>query len=123
MVERVTFKLEPEAGVMPSAPEAVISDGVETEVATTSVPVKFAALEIVCELIKPEVIAPEERFSEEPVAAPIFGVTRVGVLAKTRAPEPISSEIKLSNCKEVVADSADRLLAALTITALASGKV
>jgi hypothetical protein len=36
-----------------------------------------------------------------PVAAPIFGVTSVGVFANTKAPEPVSSEIAVANCADV----------------------
>ena len=40
---------------------------------------------------------------EVPVATPIFGVVSVGLVANTRAPEPVSSEITPANCAEVVA--------------------
>ena len=36
-----------------------------------------------------------------PVAAPIFGVTSVGVFANTKAPVPVSSEIAVANCADV----------------------
>jgi hypothetical protein len=36
------------------------------------------------------------------VAAPRAGVTRVGVLAKTSAPDPVSSEMTPASCEEVV---------------------
>ena len=46
-----------------------------------------------------------------PVAAPMFGVTNVGVLANTKAPEPVSSEITPASSAEVVAANALNLLA------------
>lgn len=58
---------------------------------TPTVPVKLDALDIVCPLINPDVMAPELRFRLDPVAAPMFGVTSVGVFAKTNAPVPVSS--------------------------------
>ena len=36
-----------------------------------------------------------------PVAAPIFGVTSVGVFANTNEPVPVSSEIAVANCADV----------------------
>src|SRR3990167_7742102 len=47
---------------------------------------------------------------EVPVAAPRTGVTRVGVSAKTKAPDPVSSEITPSSSAEVVAAKTDNLL-------------
>ena len=38
-------------------------------------------------------LSPVMLLNEVPVATPIFGVTRVGEVAKTRAPDPVSSEI------------------------------
>lgn len=74
---------------MPKAPEAVIMEGVESEVATATVPVKLAELEMVCPFIKPEVMAPEPRFNEEPVAAPMLGVVNEGEVESTTEPEPV----------------------------------
>ena len=51
-----------------------------------------------------------ERTRVVPVAAPISGVTRVGVLANTRAPLPVSSEITPASSEEDVAASAEILL-------------
>jgi hypothetical protein len=42
-------------------------------------------------LIVPEAVTVDVRLTDVPVAAPMFGVTRVGVLAKTSAPVPVSS--------------------------------
>ena len=50
------------------------------------------------------------RLREDPVAAPMFGVTKVGEVAKTRAPEPVSSEITLASWAEVVGAKSPRLL-------------
>ena len=44
------------------------------------------------------------------VATPSVGVTKVGVLANTKAPLPVSSDITPSNSKEVVAAKSDNLL-------------
>jgi len=40
--------------------------------------------------------------TDVPVATPILGVTRVGVLANTSDPEPVSSDITQASCAEVV---------------------
>lgn len=98
----MTFKLLPDAGVIFKAPEAVLIKGTEREVVTATVPVKLAAEEMVCPLIKPEVIAPAPRFKDAPVADPMFGVIKVGVLAKTAAPVPVSSEREVASCEEVI---------------------
>ena len=45
------------------------------------------------------------------VAAPSTGVTRVGVLANTNAPVPVSSEITPASSEDDVAASAEILLA------------
>ena len=37
------------------------------------------------------------------VGVPSIGVTRVGLVANTRLPEPVSSEITPANCADVVA--------------------
>ncbi len=47
--------------------------------------------------------------SEVPVAAPMFGVTSVGVLAKTSDPVPVSSEMTPASSEEDVAARADSL--------------
>ncbi len=39
----------------------------------------------------------------------IVGVTSVGDVPKTKAPEPVSSDITPSNCKDVVAANTERL--------------
>ena len=43
-----------------------------------------------------------ERESDVPLAAPIFGVTRVGEVANTAAPVPVSSESEVANWREVM---------------------
>jgi hypothetical protein len=48
------------------------------------------------------------------VAAPKVGVTRVGEVANTKAPEPVSSLITPANSDEVVADKALNLLVVYT---------
>jgi hypothetical protein len=42
-------------------------------------------------------------FIDVAVATPNTGVTKVGEVAKTRLPEPVSSEITPNNCADVVA--------------------
>ena len=44
------------------------------------------------------------------VATPISGVTKLGVLANTNAPLPVSSEIVFFNSNDVVAAKSDNLL-------------
>ena len=53
---------------------------------------------------------------------PNAGVTRVGLLAKTNAPEPVSSDITPANCEEVVAANTARVLP-LVVSVPAVGKV
>jgi hypothetical protein len=60
-------------------------------------------------LIAVPVSAPD-RTRDVPVAAPIAGVTRVGVLANTKAPVPVSSEITPASSADEVAASAEILL-------------
>jgi hypothetical protein len=56
------------------------------------------------------------------VGVPKTGVTRVGVLANTKAPEPVSSDITPANCNDVVAANTLRLLPAV-VKVPAVGKV
>jgi hypothetical protein len=44
------------------------------------------------------------------VATPNVGVTKVGVLANTKAPLPVSSDIRPNNSNDVVAAKSDNLL-------------
>ncbi len=50
-------------------------------------------------------------FIDVAVATPISGVTRLGLVAKTSAPLPVSLEIKFFNSKDVVAANCARELA------------
>ena len=59
----------------------------------------------------------------EPVALPMFGVVKTGDIEKTALPVPVSSDIRLSNCRDVVEDSDDRLLVVVTTVASALGNV
>jgi hypothetical protein len=61
--------------------------------------------------------------NDVPVAAPMFGVTRVGVLANTNAPVPVSSEMTPASSDEEVAANADSLSAVRAIVPVASGTV
>ena len=49
------------------------------------------------------------------VATPSMGVTRVGVLAKTKAPEPVSSEIAVDKAKEVEGEHPVQLVTVRTL--------
>lgn len=51
----------------------------------------------------------------DPVAAPIFGVVKVGVLAKTKDPVPVSSDITLINSADVVAAKSESLFDVVAI--------
>jgi hypothetical protein len=53
----------------------------------------------------------------------MFGVTSVGVLAKTSAPVPVSSEITDASSEDVVAAKASNLLFVRATVPVASGKV
>ena len=57
------------------------------------------------------------------VATPRTGVTRVGVLAKTKAPVPVSSLTTPANSADVVAANAERLSDVVARTAEAFGTV
>ena len=47
---------------------------------------------------------------EVAVATPSMGVTKVGVLAKTKLPEPVSSEIAVDKAREVVGEQPVQLV-------------
>ena len=83
----------PDAGVMPSAPDAVMRDGVESDVATATVPVKFTAEEMVCPLISPEVMVPEPKAREVPVIAPAPSVPVVERFSLPKDIAPLESVI------------------------------
>ena len=51
----------------------------------------------------------------DPVAAPIFGVVKVGVLAKTKDPVPVSSDITVISSAEVVAAKSESLFNVVVI--------
>lgn len=85
--------------------------------AVVSVPVKLAALEIVWPLIAPEVIAPEPRLSEEPLAAPMLGVVRVGLACITKVlPVPVCEATAVALPTEVIGPV--RLALVVTVAAL-----
>ena len=54
---------------------------------------------------------------------PRAGVTKTGDSAKTRAPEPVSSEITPLSCKDVVAANTERLSPVKVKVPVAFGKV
>jgi hypothetical protein len=66
-------------------------------------------------VVVPLTVRSPERTKDVPVAAPMFGVTRVGVLAKTSAPVPVSSEIIPASSDEDVAASTFNLSVVTTI--------
>ena len=71
-------------------------------------PVRFA---LVVTVPAVRLAAVPVRFVATPLAGvPSAGVTSVGLVAKTKAPLPVSSEITPANCAEVVAARTDRLL-------------
>ena len=52
-------------------------------------------------MMMPAAVTVDVRFTDVPVAAPMFGVTSVGVLAKTFAPVPVSSVIAAARFAEL----------------------
>ena len=74
-------------------------------------------------VVVPLTVRSPERTKDVPVAAPIFGVTSVGVLAKTSAPVPVSSEITPASSDDEVAAKALNLLFVRATVPVASGKV
>ena len=57
--------------------------------------------------------------NEVPVATPIDGVVSVGLVANTRAPEPVSSEITPASCADVVAANCASVAAVVAIPVIA----
>ena len=107
VVDRFTFKLDPAAGVMVRA-VVEMREGVETDVGATilvAVSVSVAKVrsasstkipEAPAKVTRPEVsallVSEPDTTKDVPVAAPKTGVMKVGVLLKTKRPEPVSSE-------------------------------
>lgn len=114
VVERLTLRLEPAVGVMPKAPEAVMMEGVDMdvtkigEVAKTKAPdpVSFVTAEIkladegvarnvatlVPSPLTPVLIgSPVALVKVAEVGVPKTGVIKVGEVAKTNTPVPVSS--------------------------------
>ena len=83
----------------PSAPASV---GDATEPRTRFLSSIVISVELIV-VVVPLTVRSPERTSDVPVAAPMFGVTSVGVLAKTRAPVPVSSEITPASSADEVA--------------------
>ena len=69
----------------PSAPESV---GDSTAPRTRFLSSIVISVELIV-VVVPLTVKSPERTRDVPVAAPIFGVTSVGVLAKTSAPVPV----------------------------------
>ena len=57
------------------------------------------------------------------VGVPKRGVTKVGEVAKTAAPVPVSSDSKVNSCKEVVEAKTDKSLAVRATVPVVLGKV
>ena len=96
----------------PSAPASV---GSALEPSSRFLSSTVTVVELIV-VVVPLTVKSPERTREVPVAAPIFGVTSVGVLAKTSAPEPVSSEItEISSAEEVAAKSESLLLVTATV--------
>jgi hypothetical protein len=70
---------------MDKSPEAVVKRGADNDVAAANVPVKFAALDIVCPLINPDVIVP------------IFVKFPVASILTVPAPAPVAIEVTALN--------------------------
>ena len=85
----------------PSAPASV---GVVTEPSVKFLSSTVISVELIV-VVVPLTVRSPERTKDVPVAAPMFGVTSVGVLAKTSAPVPVSSEIIPASSDEDVAES------------------
>ena len=103
----------------PSAP-ASVGDATEPSVRFLSSTVISVELIVV---VVPLTVRSPERTKDVPVAAPIFGVTSVGVLAKTSAPVPVSSEIIPASSDEDVAAKTFNLLFVRATVPVESGKV
>jgi hypothetical protein len=86
--------------------DTALPSGITEEITSPTLPT--AALSLVVVPIIPEVLLKLKLVAD---AAPNIGVTRAGDVAKTNAPDPVSSDITPFNSKEVVAAKADNLLA------------
>ena len=71
--------------------EYVVADHESTTVAEVVVMLEVAVLIRASVRVTEAAVTEPDRLSDVPVAAPIAGVTRVGVLANTKAPVPVSS--------------------------------
>ena len=78
---------------------------------------------VVVDAVIPLTGNPVALVSVNEVGVPKFGVTRVGLVAKTNAPEPVSSEITPANSAEVVAANVLNLLLVRATVPVASGMV
>jgi len=92
------------------APDPVSSVTADFRLADDGVARKVATPEA-SPLIPVATGSPVQFVSVPAEGVPMFGVTRVGLVANTRAPEPVSSEITPASSAEVVAAKAESLLA------------
>ena len=103
----------------PSAP-ASVGEAVEPSSRFLSSTVTVVELMVV---VVPLTVKSPERVRDVPVAAPMFGVTSVGVLANTSAPVPVSSDIIPASSDEEVAAKSESLLLVRATVPVASGSV
>ena len=100
-------------------PSAVVSVGVVTDPRTRFLSSMVISVELIVVVVPLTVRSPEST-RLVPVAAPMFGVTSVGVLANTKAPVPVSSEMTPASSAELVAAKSLSLLAVLAFPAARS---
>ena len=71
-------------------PSAVVSEGVATSPRVIFLSSTARVVELIV-VVVPLIVKSPESVSDVPVAAPMFGVTNVGDVANTKAPDPVSS--------------------------------
>jgi hypothetical protein len=119
LVAPVTFTVDENVAAPPCAE---VDDNVVAPV-TPKVP-PIVPLPLTVELVTEEVPADKTpvNVNDVPVAAPMTGVTKVGVLAKTKAPVPVSSDIALIKFELVGVAKNDAIPVPKPLTPVAIGK-
>lgn len=119
VVAPVTFTVEEKVAAPPCAE---VDDNVVAPV-TPKVP-PIVPLPLTVELVTEEVPADKTpvNVNDVPVAAPMTGVTKVGVLANTNAPVPVSSDIAFIKFKLVGVAKNDAIPVPKPLTPVAIGK-
>jgi hypothetical protein len=115
----------PEAGLNvadkpPAVPETVVCAGWTWSALATVVPVPIAAVPATTGVVE---LKPVILLKLVPVATPIDGVVNVGLVANTRAPEPVSSDITPANWDDVVAANCDRFPVLRATVPVVAGRV